>query len=306
MAKIFPPFIYRVVFFSVGLFFTTSLLLAAELTISPMFQEIEIHDETEVVAEVLVSNTTPVETPFRIEVYDFGSLDQSGGVAFLGASQDLGAAYALAPWVKVDQDRIALAPHEQKVIKVTILNSQDLAPGGHYGALVFRSTNDAALPENGIAIQQMLASLLFVNKLGGSKPAITLEQVKGEQQWFSPPKLTLDFRNSGNVHITPRGYVELLDPFERVKAKGIINEASAIILPDAGRLMPVVFKPQGLLWFPSWYTMKVAYRFDGDENFQFLEQKIFIFPIHSLWFIGGACLLFGSWQFFRRKRSFST
>ncbi len=146
MAKILSSSISRVVFFLVGLLFPTSLLLAAELTISPMFQEIEIRDEAEIAAEVLVSNTTSVEIPFRIEVYDFGSLDQSGGVAFLGASQDLQAAYTLAPWVKVDQDRIVLAPREQKVVRVTILNSQDLAPGGHYGALVFRSTNDAALP----------------------------------------------------------------------------------------------------------------------------------------------------------------
>jgi hypothetical protein len=56
---------------------------ATGFSLSPMFQTITLSDETSQEFSVTVSNDTTAVATFRLSVLDFGSLDESGGVAFL-------------------------------------------------------------------------------------------------------------------------------------------------------------------------------------------------------------------------------
>ncbi len=279
------------------------LLFGAELSVTPMFQEVVINDEREAQAEVTLTNTTQAITPFRLSVYDFGNLDESGGVAFLGAKGDLRSNYALAEWMKIDRDTVSLAPGESATIQVTIRNDDTLAPGGHYGAVVFQSAKD---PERGapntIAINHMVAALLFVKKVGGANPKLALIEQQETSGPFRLPEMTLRFRNEGNVHVVPRGMLELRDPAGRLVAKGIINEATSLVLPETERLFPVKLFPVKRAWLPGWYTLDTSYRFDGEEQFTVSTKRYFSFPPLTLGlglFLGGVYVAWRSWR--RRK-----
>ncbi len=302
MAKILSSLTWKLILVFLWMGIPYQSTQAAELRVSPMFQEVRIADESETVLEVSVTNTTAAAVPFRVAVYDFGNLDQSGGVAFLGASQNLSNDYTLAPWIRLDREVFTLASGESITIQATLLNTPDLAPGGHYGALVFQSTTDEEVRTNGIAIQQMIASLVFVNKIGGSRPEMILEGSQENKNWFQMIGLTLDFRNTGNVHVTPRGYVELVDPFGSLKVRGIINEGSLLLLPGSQRRIPVTLTTLSRPWSPGWYTLRTVYRFDGRDEFQTQEKQVFLIPLSAVGGIGVSVLILSGWLVWRRKR----
>src|SRR3990167_10715885 len=91
------------------------------LIVSPAFQEIILDQkDREKDFVVSVSNDTDVVVTLRLSVLDFGSLDESGGVAFLGASSDLEKKYALASWMRPERNVVTLEPGETQSIRVII------------------------------------------------------------------------------------------------------------------------------------------------------------------------------------------
>src|SRR3989344_2957199 len=113
--------------FVVGILFPQGYLYAAGeqrgLTVSPAFQEIILdQQDQEKNFVVSVANDTGVSVTLRLSVFDFGSLDESGGVALLGASSDLEKKYALASWMRLEKDTLTLDPGETGKVRVTIEN----------------------------------------------------------------------------------------------------------------------------------------------------------------------------------------
>ena len=90
---------------------------------------------------------------------DFGSLDASGGVAFLGASDNLAHKYALASWMRPEKDAVFLDAGETETLKIVIENRESLSPGGHYGAVLFQVSHDENIVEsNVVAVNQLISA----------------------------------------------------------------------------------------------------------------------------------------------------
>lgn len=270
-----------------------------------MLQEVTLNEEKEVRIEVTVTNTTEVIGTFQLHVFDFGSLDESGGVAFLGASNELETKYSLASWMRPEKDSVTLLPGKSETIPILIENRESLAPGGHYGAIVFEST-DPAMPEspNTIAVNQMIASLVFVKKTGGAKPALELMNVEHHASLLTFSKEVIPrFHNPGNIHVVPRGRVEVLDPLGRLVYRGVLNEASSLVLPESFRLFPTTLLPVSQAFLPGKYTLRLQYRYEEETAFQMWEKQFILFPpLTSLLLlgIGGVISVYAWWK--RRKK----
>src|SRR3989344_6522014 len=134
-----------------------------------------------------------------------------------------------------EKDTLTLQPGETGAVRVTIENQDTLSPGGHYGALTFKTGGDTAGAgaANNIAVEQLFSTLVFVKKIGGEIYDLKLS---GQEYENSIVKfgdvLRLRFQNSGNVHLVPRGVAVVTDPLGRRVAKGTINQESALILPE--------------------------------------------------------------------------
>lgn len=277
------------------LFFSSPLYIAAAsdgLIISPAFQEILL-DQTNKNQEFTVSltNNTNTTITLKLSMFDFGSLDESGGVAFLGASNDLENKYSLASWMRPEKEIITLTPYTTEDIRVAVENSASLSPGGHYGALAFQTdiqtniTNDVSLQS--VAIQQLFSTLVFVKKIGGEIYGLDFkEQEYNNAVVKFQDTLRLRFQNTGNVHLTPRGIAMVTDPLGRVVAKGIINPESGLILPETSRVYAVHLNTVAMSFVPGWYTIEIAYRYDGKEDLvTTISQFIFIPPLTILVFL---------------------
>ena len=253
-----------------------------EFSITPFFQEITLgQGQKEAVFSLTVRNTTDTPATFRISVLDFGALDESGGVAFLGAG-DPERKYGLASWMNLEKDAIVLNPGEKQNIRVLVENKESLSPGGHYAAVFFKMENDKSSSGGNaptVAFKPSFASLIFARKLGGEIYKLELKGQELQKRFLGNPfEAKLRFQNTGNVHIVPRGVVKIADPFGREISRGIINTGSTAILPETFRIFPVPLKETAAAFIPGRYSMSIDYRYDGQDNFSSEGIKIFLVP----------------------------
>ncbi|MFA9262837.1 MAG: hypothetical protein ACEQSB_05845 [Undibacterium sp.] len=278
--------------------------LGAGFTVTPMLQEISLDEnESSEVYEAEVTNETDAPATFEVSVIDFGSLDESGGVAFLGATGELERKYALASWMQPEASEITITPGESRSVKVRIENRENLSPGGHYGALIFKNVGSARANTPSVAINQIFASLVLVKKTGGAIYGLRLVSVDFPvRRFFFSTAFTPRFENNGNVHVTPRGEVRVIDPIGRLVYRGILNEGSVITLPETFREYPIKLFQLEKAFIPGAYTYEFDYRYDGKESVETWMSKRFIFPPLAL--LGfGLIVIAAVFAFWRWRRS---
>jgi len=278
-------------------FWESKTVLAAEdlagFSVAPFFQEVELVDgQTAAKFSLEVSNSQDFPVVFRLSVVDFGALNESGGVAFIGSGDGLNNKYGLASWMSLDRDAIVVSPGEKQAIQGRIENKDSLSPGGHYAAVVMKMENDneQATVEDAvskISVAPTVAALIFTRKVGGEILGLDLKENNLENNFFGLPEMArLRFQNTGNVYATPRGTVKMFDPLKREVAKGVINNESAFILPETFRVFPVSLKEMSRAFLPGKYVVLTEYRYDGKEDFFTQKQTVFIFPAVAMVFTG--------------------
>lgn len=242
---------------------------ASGITMSPFQQQITmLSTQSQQQYTVRYTNNTATLQELRITARDFGSLNDTGGVLF-GVQSAYTQRYGLASWLRFDTDTLLLAPGESKSILVTVDNRSSLQPGGHYAAVVATVSGLEKPYGNAVSVNQQLLSLLFLTKTGGERYDLKLDQLSHNGNWLHlPRKVKIRFQNPGNVHVIPRGLVQLKSPNGTVLAQGVINSESALVLPESYREMYVELKStQRAFPFPGMYQLAVQYRYEGLDGF---------------------------------------
>jgi len=244
---------------------------ATNITVRPFLQELKINpDEASKEFEVNISNGSAFTQDFHFSIINFGSLDQTGGLAFEGANvKSLASKYGLAKWLALDQTNIELGAGTQAVIKATITNDSDLAPGAHYAAIVATASRPGQ-PASQLTVTPKVSSLIFATKLGGEVYNLHLESVSHNGNlWSLPSTVTLGIKSTGNTYIVPRGIVSLVQN-KTVLARGIINQQSSIVLPENVRNFDVNLNSLNKIhksFFRTKYRLQVDYRYDGVSSY---------------------------------------
>jgi hypothetical protein len=247
------------------------------LGISPILQEITLEEgvERKAIVVELANNTASVQT-LTLEVRDFGSLDDSGGVAFLGTDTEV--EYGLRSWASLDKDRISLDPGQKQKVTVFIENRESLSPGGHYGALVATVAQEGGLEgeSSEVALKSALSSLFFLKKMGGEVYALEAERLTVTGTLWKPfQSADLRFKNAGNVHAVPRGTVEVVDPKGDVVFKGNINQSSYRLLPESFRTIPTQLIGVKTPWLPGTYKVTATFRAEGTDDMKTITLDFF-------------------------------
>jgi hypothetical protein len=251
------------------------------VTIAPFLQDIRLTtaDTTKKVT-ITLANGGQDTKKFHLTVVDFGSLDDSGGIAFAGTTSTmLLTKYSLAHWLKLQQSDVTIAGKQTATVGATLINEPSLQPGGHYAAIIATLVNNDDSNDNSggtssggrVTVKQQLTALMLVTKVGGERYDLKLDSLQHDGNWqHLPQAVTLHFQNPGNVHVVPRGVVRVIASGvrQRVIAQGVINEDSAFVLPGANRKMTVtlhgISRPEP---WPAHYTLQVDYRYDGLKDF---------------------------------------
>jgi hypothetical protein len=256
-----------------------------------------------------LSNKTGVDQAFKLTTVDFGSLNESGGVAFLGeSSSDFAQKYGLTSWMKLERDAVTVPAGGSIDAVVTVDNSSGLRPGGHYGAVLATALTAPNGPpaRSRVGVLEVLSSLILLVKDGGPTPDLRLvSQTVDKSGLKIPTQVEHRFRNAGGQHVVPRGVAEVRDPAGRLVERGALNENSGVILPQTFRRYQTPLMKVARIWLPGRYTVRTSYRYDGGTATKQLASGFWYVGAGSVWLAAAAVMLLGAaavWWLLRRGR----
>jgi hypothetical protein len=228
------------------------------LTVSPAFTDITLEqpDEEKTIKLTLHNSSLEIVT---LELYpiDFKQQNEFGGVGFLGKDTAGGYSYSLSSFLTLETTSVSLRGNEERTVKVSIKNREDLSPGGHYAAIVAKVGGlDAAQT----SVAPSVSSLILLRKSGGERFNLSLVKaaLPALFSFTHPKKVELLFQNEGNIHLTPYGTIEVRDLWDQLVYKGVINTSSLKILPESRRYITVELYPVNTSWPVSINSVRIS------------------------------------------------
>lgn len=275
-----------------------------EVSVSPFLQEVRISgSEPTKNFDISYTNDSSKNQTLVLSVVDFGSLDQTGGVAFAGSGlSQLFDKYTLSHWLILPNNNIVLAPGQKTTVTPVISNEGSLAPGGHYAAIVATVLDPDSGSSNNVSVKQKISSLVLAVKTGGEKYDLSLAKIQTNGNLLRlPDQVDLTIRGTGNTHVVPRGVVTLKDG-NKIISRGVINQESSFLLPATTRdftsELHQLSKPS---WLHHSLTLQVDYRYDGLDKF---ATKTVMIRYYSAYFWTVIFLIIAvlvvAWRHFRK------
>ena len=186
-----------------------SVAYAAGLSISPVTFELTSNPGDVLTNKLRIYNQSESTIAVKMEVEDFTATGETGEVRVMPAEAET---YSLARWVSVTPETFTLGPNEQKFIDFIINVPQNAEPGGKYGS-VLASTAGIISPEKeivGAAISQKVGALVLLTVSGDVVEELEVEEFLAPSFLeYGPVSFAIRFKNTGTVHVRPRGYVTI-------------------------------------------------------------------------------------------------
>ena len=148
--------------------------------------------------------------------------------------------YSMIPWVK-PLSQLSLKSRQMVTIPVTITIPKNAAPGGYYAAVRFTG-RPADLSSTGVSLSASIASLVLMKVNGAAKESMSIEDFSVRQDAIigslfesTPLQFTERFKNTGNLHEQPTGYVTIKDMFGKTVTNLSVNADQRNVLPQSIR-----------------------------------------------------------------------
>lgn len=190
-----------------------------------------------------VANNSVQEITLYAYLKDFKAAaeDESGRAELIVPGTETGN--YISSWINISTEGIVLGPGEERAVPYTINIPSNVGPGGYYGAIVFGTQAPKLKPGEAdtgaaIGIAQQAASLVLLQVEGIADERADIREFKTDKQFYSTPfdvKFTTKISNLGNVHVKPRGVIEIKDMLGKNVTTLAVNEDGGNILPKSSR-----------------------------------------------------------------------
>jgi hypothetical protein len=210
--------------------------------------------------------------PYDLVVYAFTQnflATEESGVSLLPSGTVPGAnAYELASWIAPQGGALTVKRGATITIPFTITIPQNAEPGGHYAAIIVGTTPPRG-GDSEVSVGAQLSSLLLVRVIGDVLERGTIEDFSAEHTLVQTQegKLTLLFKNTGNVHVAPKGAIVITNMFGRERGRITIEGQNPFgnILPNSSRKFVFDWKGEQNFFDIGLYAARVSLMF-GDSG----------------------------------------
>lgn len=244
------------------------------LSISPFILERQMEKGQSTNEIIEVTNTTDRTLPVDISVNDFTSSGENGQQTFLAPGEG-DQTYALSKWITItNSPKLVLKPGEKTQIQFTLTAPQDAEDGGHYGAVVF-SFNSPASSGSAVAVSQKIAAIILA-KTGKAREDGLISGFETKHMLYqrAPIEFETKFKNTGNVHVKPRGAITITNMFGKKVGTALVNPNANNVLPNSDRI------------FESTWEDKFAFgRYSASAELVFGDSGTVVKSTTSFWVI---------------------
>jgi hypothetical protein len=202
------------------------------LSVSPTFLNLSTDPGKAVSSEFKVKNNSSYSEHLRVRLAKFEI--GTGGKPLLSA---VGPNDTFTKWVEIPEAEFTVSPNQTKTVKFTI-NPPKEASLGYYYAFVIERMQEREGEGTGaiVAGSPALLTLLEV-KSPNAKRELQLIDFKTDRMWYEylPANFLITVKNSGNVHIVPKGNIFIDYNGKKDIAILAANESRGNILPQTER-----------------------------------------------------------------------
>jgi len=256
------------------------------ITVSPALATITIGaDTTSGTATVTVKNDFNATVNLSATVK---SVDQDNGILVPSGELDS----ELQKLITLNVQDFTLQPNESKDVVITVKNTASLRPGGTYASLVVRQISGS---DNTIGLQTAVGAGIFVTKEDGAVRELQAQNIAVNRFVLQPPSsISLTFKNTGNVHIVPRGQIVVVNANnETFYQKGVINQESFTLLPGKSLRFEIPLQKLKQTFLPSRQKVVIQYRYDGSEQITSISKTIVVVPFYIFIILAALIIVVG-------------
>lgn len=237
------------------------------LTTSPLPINLKVIPGTTVSANVKVKNDGIRSENIKVTLMKFKA-DSITGTPTLSERQQ-GDEYF--DWVTFSEDKFTLPVNEWKTITATF-NVPSNASFGYYYAVVFTrdQENVSAGERQTVLVGGMATLVLLEAQVPNAKREIEVADFSVDKSMFEflPATFSIKLRNSGNVHVAPRGNIFISRGDQKDIAIIEVNPNKGSILPDS----PRTFQEQWSDGFPYYIDKQADGKIATDENGKVMQE----------------------------------
>ena len=221
------------------------------LTTSPLPINLSVEPGSSVSTQLRIKNDGAGKETLKINLMKFKADGESG--APMPLDREPGDDFF--DWVHFSEDTFDIASNQWKTINATF-DVPETAAFGYYYAVVFSRASDMQPVESGqTKISGGTAILVLLEaKVPNAKREVTVTSFSADRKWyeFLPATFTVKLKNTGNVHIAPRGNLFIGRPGKKADTVVEVNLGKGNILPDSGRF----FEAQWSEGFPMYQNQE--------------------------------------------------
>lgn len=244
-------FLFVFSFLSVSSSFAQTPDTSLRLVTSPLPINLVTEPGKIITTELKVKNGGTQPETLKVDLMKFRAYEESGKPQLL--EREPGDDFL--NWVTFSEPSFTLAPDEWKTITATF-TVPPTASFDYYYAFVFSRAGDKAeINSKQTALLGGTAMLILLEvRVPGAKREVSVAEFSADKQFyeFLPATFHIKLKNTGNVHIAPRGNIFI----DQGDTKGIavleVNGEKGNILPNSNRIFDTQWKDG----FPV-YTAKI-------------------------------------------------
>lgn len=239
------------------------------LVTSPLPINIVTEPGQTVTTELKVKNGGTVSETLRIDLMKFKAYEESGKPQLLEREPT----DDFFDWVTFSESSFTLAPDEWKTVTATFVVPPTASFGYYYAFIFSRATEEEQIDQKQTALVGGTAVLVLLEvRVADARREVTVVEFSADKRFyeFLPATLTVKLKNTGNVHIAPRGNIFITKGGSEDIALLEVNSEKGNILPESNRIFNATWEDG----FPR-YVAKIQ---DGrmvldEQNNPVLELK---------------------------------
>lgn len=204
------------------------------LITSPLPISLTTEPGTSVSTELKIKNGGLADEELKITLMKFRAYEASGKPQLMEREEG----DTFFDWVRFSESSFTLAPNEWKTVTATFDIPKEASFGYYYAFVFSRAQEEKPLEESQTAIVGGTAVLVLLEaRVPDAKRQVEVTEFSLDRAFyeFLPATFTVRLKNTGNVHIAPRGNIFIDRGNTRDIAILEINQEKGSILPNSSR-----------------------------------------------------------------------
>jgi len=269
-----------------------------DFSIGPTKFSLDLKPGEETVAELQITSRIEKKTDFEVGVEDFTAQeDPERYTQFLGEEK---SQFSSKEWFQPAVWKFTLKHGERIYLPIKITVPQDAEVGGHYSVVFVKTVPKEDEKGSGITLSSRVGSLFLLSIGDGEvKTQGELVSFKTSKKIYGswPVTFELNFKNEGDVHLTPFGKIIISNLFGKTIDQATVKDW--VVLRSSSRVQRVEWK-QGFALGKYTATAQIE---RGYNNLTDVKTTTFyVLPVKVIGgVLGGLIILAVLFKFFTAK-----